>query len=479
MRRGLLAASALALFVLLVCHPKNLGEPEEPIPPPPTYVCDNIFHRFALDPECKIPLHEATMRVARFWLPFDHHQPADPWCVPNDPVSKGPVSVKWRTNVGARPTTTEEIRAAIGFERDGRVYIGLSWQEGCTPWAGARHDFDPLSPGIGNFGWAIDARDGKPLWLRVEDCECTAPVMSSDGRLFFPCMGVVEVNPNTGDLIWRHQMRNLGEYSHRIAAAVGSDGRLYFAGGYARAYAMTPGVGLNWSVWIAGVPGNYRAVLDNENNLYTTLEAGALLRVNSSGRVDWQICSDARRVDPLFIAPDSLYHEACPTNERGYPVPGLARLSARTGEALVTLKGKFPTAFARGDGDSAFVLGGEQTGLNDPVFRMFVGHLHSDGTFAWRKYLDEIEGYHRQRKPEDQLVRAKDGSLYFADNRCRLYALDRQGELKWWYRFDRPVASEVFLGGDGTVYVHNAGWLYALRDEALAAPDASDAGDGN
>lgn len=331
---------------------------------------------------------------------------------------RGPIEahVAWKTDVGgaveAQVVTSPDGKTLYAASLGGTLTaLGL---DGHLVWKTDLHGRVYSTPCVGDDGTIYVGRDGRQFFaitpagtvrwkLDTEGDADTGAAIAPGGIIVFASERTVYGVRPSGDIAWRFHARA----KVYTTPAIGDDGTVYVGSQDHHVYAIGPGGTLMWSADLgADVDGS--PALGDDGALFVGTDADEIVRLGPKGDIVWRAAVGGYVRGPLAVGRDGdvlagVYG----------PAPREVRVSAASGHVV----GAFPV---QGTGAREFGVHG--------------GALEDD-----------------------------DGTLYFGAQDNAVYAVDRQGALRWRFATGADVDAPLTLLEDGSLVAgSDDGMVYLL-----------------
>src|SRR5271156_2728758 len=277
-----------------------------------------------------------------------------------------------------------------------------------------------------------------------------AAMMGQSGTVGQP--GATFETPRDSRLTWEFKSDTLAFSSIALAP----DGTI-FAGAHNAIFALAPDGSLKWKKTLAGFQ---LIATDGSGGMYTASSVGFVFGLSGNdGAITW----DPKMGLIGFAAPP-----ASGANGNVLYVNSVGDIFAFRPQSSNTPTWSHST-FREGMLSSDYVLpGNAQVGqiatkaapaiYDDETIALprqrWLHLFNPDGTPVW---LNELTA-----GDLGPAALGADGTIYVADDRQTLYAVDRRGDLKWKFAATGGIVGSAVVGADGTIYLATGATMYAL-----------------
>ncbi len=282
--------------------------------------------------------------------------------------------------------------------------------------------------------------DGALEW-RLEtggDFFLSSPAIGPDGTYYAACGDdkLYAVHPD-GSLKWTFEAGD-APYS----PSVGADGSIYFGSKDRYLYAINPDGSLKWkyaaSNQIKTIP-----AIGPGGVVYIADKNGTLHAVNSDGTLKWKFYTNGKAA---AVGADGTIYVASKRDEALYAVnpDGSMKWKFPVDNSLIS-----PPAI---DSDGTIYLGAYHR------YRPYLDAVNPDGTLKWKV---ETGAAGDRSSP----AIGSDGTIYYGTMGNDLFAVTREGAVKWVYEGGPADMGHPTIGSDGLIYVCSGAFLFAFNPD--------------
>ena len=269
-------------------------------------------------------------------------------------------------------------------------------------------------------------------------------------------------NPAPGTIVWTYQTGFTYQSYLYSSPAIAQDGSIVFGSLDRHIYAINPDGTLKWKVPTRqrkGIPSEMplsgglagaAPAIAGDGTIYVPVMGDGLYAINPDGTLKWRVTIDDVLDHPASIGRDGTIYLAPLRHLYAYHPDGSLEWAFQD-PASADFALESPPAIGR---DGTIYEADEHDALDA---------LRPDGTLKWR--FPHPDGVYVASPAIDG-----DGTLYFTGSLDRtVYAIKPDGATKWKLETGRRFTSPASIGPHGTIYaVNELGFLYAInRDGTL------------
>lgn len=368
--------------------------------------------------------------------------------------SLAPYSYSWTTT--SLPDSSYHKLLAKAYDQAENEGISdtvsvLVFNGGTAKWAYYTGGEVKSSPAISSAGIIYFGSNDGSLYAMGSDaivrwrCDLGSPVSSpsiaADGTILVPAGNYLCAVTAAGGLRWRYAT---GGVVAR-AAAISSDGTIYFGSEDSCIYALNPDSTLKWRYQTGGGIFSSPAI-GSDGTVYAGARDNYVYALNPTGTLKWRYFVDNWiEADPSIGADGTVYAGTLAGGLYALNPSGTLRWRYQAGSSI----------------NSSPAISSEDIiyfGCNDGFFYA----VTSSGSEKWR--------YQLSSSVYSAPALTSDSTIYFGALNRGIYAISTSGSLKWRYRTGGAIYSSPAIGSDGTVYVgSNDFQLYALQGTGALA----------
>jgi len=323
-----------------------------------------------------------------------------------------------------------------------------------------------LYVGSGTDLYAINPVDGTLKWKTFIDYYViSVPAIASDGSIYVGAGDFLYAVTSNGDIKWRHQLGR-GHYTGS-SPAIASDGTIYILRNY-ELHAVNPDGTLRWKVDTEIHCSSSPAIGPDGTVYITTIDRWEndnyyLYAISPYGEIKWKILLGTHRPPELGHMPSPVIADDGAIYVAGADIEDAKYLCAINPNG--SLKWQINLGYHSGD----LALGPDGTVYTVTYDDECLCAISPNGTLKWKVKV----GWWPSK-----ITIGADGTIYVDactknpnENvwDCTLYAVDRDGNIKWSY-FTDSSCEDVVIGSNETLYVA-CNYLYALGGTATLAAD--------